>query len=65
MSVTMNPAASSYTKHAAVSSANLAASLNEIEVELVAARNAGNQGVVHQALRALQQLADLMKRLHL
>lgn len=65
MSVTLTPAASSYTKHAAVVSPTASASLDQLEQEMVAARNAGNQARVHAALRLLQQLATALKTLHL
>lgn len=65
MSVTLAPAASTYTKHAAVSSPTASASLDQLEQEIVGVRNKSNQDVAHQALRELQKLADLLKRLHL
>jgi len=65
MSTTLTPAASKYTRHADVASATANACFDQLEQELVAARNAGNQDRVHAALRDLQKLVSAFHRLHL
>lgn len=62
---TITPSASKYTKHANVSSTTANACLDQLEQEIVAARNVGNQSRVHLALRELQKLAIALHDLHL
>jgi hypothetical protein len=65
MSVTLTPTAAVYTKHAAVASTTANACFDQLEQELIAARNVGNSQRVHRALRDLASLVRSFRELHL